>query len=1210
MNKMSKNTKLIRFNRHLFYVMFVFLLMGFLFQWFYKLSNTNQIDIKAKQHTISTLEKNGEMQISQIEQLIQNDKVDLLKRTLNAKNTCTFYVYQGDGLIFWSDNQIAPEKVENLTWEYKLLSNVHALTKSLQIDGYTIVAYIPLKYNYPYENKELQNEFITPLHLPKSVDIVLGSEDDENAIFNLKGEYLFSLQPQENAITHNESLTTVSLLFFFLAFTLFFYFIARFPVLFGKKQLELKKFLFLIGFLSLFVFLSIYFSFPSALFQNNIFTPYQYASGQFLSTLTHLFFLTAFIFSAVFLFYYYVNRITTNGKYKLVKEFFLLSLSGGYFILVVSLLKGVIFNSSSEVYISNFKDISFFSVSYYILFLFWGISLMFLFLKTHRIILQNKKIDTIIKMNVLVTSIFGQIIYFSFGVYGKVFTIAYILIVISFYLLYFLIGKGKKSFFLIGWIVVFTLFITLITTRLNNDKKFEKFQMIVENSYDNEMTEEDRTATSLLGEFHKDIVKDRKLAYLVHFPDSLVKATNHVKNAYLRGFWNKYEVRVFATKEGSELNEAYEEEILNWGRKLKATNFYSIRNPKSEMTFLGSFKSVRKNDEINFYLEFYPRRNYKSYSFPNLLIENEPGVQEKLRLSSARYAFRELVLSSGGFQYDNDASWIQKEKNNYFTQEYRGYKHYIYVPDSYNYSILSEESSEDWVFYLLHFFYVFTLYVTLSYGITWFSRIVFSDRKIIYNFATKFLIAFTALILMSFFAIFFLTVNYMQQKYEQEQKQNLEATKNYIQMALQEKYYWQEKIDSTNTATLNVELQDLSYIYQTDIHVFDANGKLIGTSQPALFSREIISNRLSPNVFFSHLENVNKNEKIGNLEYLTAYTNFYNGDFLQLGFIAVPQFLSKNLIQEDVESLLIVIVHIYLIFTFLAIIMSLIITRQISLPLTLLQNSLKRIQLGQVNKKINYKPKDEVSQLVTQYNVMVEKLEKSAKLLAKSERESAWKTMARQVAHEINNPLTPMKLTIQHLRHIKSIDDNRFDEYFEKSSQTLIEQIENLSKIATSFSSFAKLPEAKLKKVDIAKKLQSVFVLYENSDEKIKMSYHGKEKDVFVNGDIEQLILVFNNLIKNAQQSIPPDREGKIDVSISTLESNVIILIQDNGLGIDDAIREKLFVPKFTTKTSGMGLGLSISMKIIQSFNGTIEVESKKNVGSEFKIILPIWEKS
>ncbi|MPM97684.1 Signal transduction histidine-protein kinase AtoS [bioreactor metagenome] len=213
--------------------------------------------------------------------------------------------------------------------------------------------------------------------------------------------------------------------------------------------------------------------------------------------------------------------------------------------------------------------------------------------------------------------------------------------------------------------------------------------------------------------------------------------------------------------------------------------------------------------------------------------------------------------------------------------------------------------------------------------------------------------------------------------------------------------------------------------------------------------------------------------------------------------------------------------------------------------------------------------------------------------------------MARQVAHEINNPLTPMKLTIQQLIRTKHLDHDSFDAYFEKSTQTLIEQIDNLSRIAGTFSQFARMPETKFTKVDVAAKLFSVVELFKNNHENIDISYSGVEKDVCVNGDAEQLLQVFNNILKNATQAIKDGTKGKISVELETINNEILIKFTDNGVGIPLPIQQDIFKPNFTTKSTGMGLGLSLSKSFIENMNGTISFSSKIKTGTTFAIRLP-----
>ena len=257
-------------------------------------------------------------------------------------------------------------------------------------------------------------------------------------------------------------------------------------------------------------------------------------------------------------------------------------------------------------------------------------------------------------------------------------------------------------------------------------------------------------------------------------------------------------------------------------------------------------------------------------------------------------------------------------------------------------------------------------------------------------------------------------------------------------------------------------------MYQIDINVYDNNGQLAGSSQPIIFNKNLLSRHIAPRPYFRGNSTLNQEENIGNFRFLNGYTDFLNGDYVQIGYISIPLFISNEVVKSEMEEFFSVVIHIYLIIVLLSILLSFIIGKQLSAPLILIQDKLRKMRLGQRNEKIDYHENNEIGQLVKQYNKTLDELEKSAIVLAQSEREAAWKTMARQIAHEINNPLTPMKLTIQQLRRTKDGNDGRFDDYFNRSTNMLIEQIDNLSRIAGSFSNFAKMPEARFEVFDIA----------------------------------------------------------------------------------------------------------------------------------------------
>lgn len=239
---------------------------------------------------------------------------------------------------------------------------------------------------------------------------------------------------------------------------------------------------------------------------------------------------------------------------------------------------------------------------------------------------------------------------------------------------------------------------------------------------------------------------------------------------------------------------------------------------------------------------------------------------------------------------------------------------------------------------------------------------------------------------------------------------------------------------------------------------------------------------------------------------------------------------------------------------------------------------------------------------------MIRKLEESTTKLKQSEREGAWREMAKQVAHEIKNPLTPMKLSIQHLMRVQQTQPERAAEMMEKVSGNLIEQIENLSRIASEFSNFAKMPRANRQVLQLNEVINSVYQIFRETPDDSELLYMElPAQTVEVFADKGQIIQVLNNLIKNAIQAIPDDRQGMITLKLIPKEDIAYILVEDNGSGIPDAMIEKVFSPNFTTKTSGMGLGLAISKNIIDATGGQIYFKTKANQGTTFYIELPIY---
>lgn len=465
-----------------------------------------------------------------------------------------------------------------------------------------------------------------------------------------------------------------------------------------------------------------------------------------------------------------------------------------------------------------------------------------------------------------------------------------------------------------------------------------------------------------------------------------------------------------------------------------------------------------------------------------------------------------------------------------------------------------------------------------------------------------------ALLLLAFGYIFTVSVSYVRHHYADRQKNSLQEKCLFIQSALQNLYYWDYSMSTIDGSGLSVDLRDLAHTYATDIHVYDLDGRLVGSSTPQLFEHGLLSDRLAPEVFFLDESTMTLYSTLGDISYLSAFTEFKNGNPTRLGYIAVPSFISEDEMAREVDAYMARLLPAYLIVLILALIVSVVVARGLAHPLTVMAQNMRDIDFGAPHRYINYPYHDEVGELVARYNQMVDQIDLFTRRLARSEREGAWRTMARQVAHEINNPLTPMKLTIQQLQRVKGTD--RFDELFERATAMLIEQIDNLSRIATSFSSFARLPQVQTSAVDIAEKLTAAIALSANNSHNIPIRYVGPDKGVMVEADGEQIGQVFTNIFRNAIQAIGDKQDGDIIVVLTNPQSTndnrmneVEISISDNGPGIPEEIRDKIFVPDFTTKSNGTGLGLTISKNIVEGSDGRITFTTSDK-GTTFYIYL------
>ncbi len=405
----------------------------------------------------------------------------------------------------------------------------------------------------------------------------------------------------------------------------------------------------------------------------------------------------------------------------------------------------------------------------------------------------------------------------------------------------------------------------------------------------------------------------------------------------------------------------------------------------------------------------------------------------------------------------------------------------------------------------------------------------------------------------------------------------------------------------------------LSDIHNMDINLFNLDGTLMASSAGYIYDHGVIAPLMSSMAYYelrSGVSNIKRQEeKLGNLSFQSAYIPIKSIDQETLGYLNIPYYSEESDLRNNIYQFIGAMLNVYVFLLIIAGISAIFVARSITKPLEEVGDSLKMVKLGK-NNPITWKGKDEIGQLITEYNKMITKLEENTEMLKISEREGAWREMAKQVAHEIKNPLTPMKLSIQYLLHATKTNPNNIEPLLKRVSDTLIEQIDGLSRIASEFSNFAKMPKAQREVFNLNELLHSVYQLFSKSEPpNIRIGLELPDQQFLVNADRGHLMRVFNNLVQNAIQAIPDQHSGEIKIQLIQLDAqHLAVKVMDNGTGISSEIRKKVFFPNFTTKNSGMGLGLAISKNIIDNIDGNIYFQSEEGVGTTFTVELPIHQ--
>lgn len=402
-------------------------------------------------------------------------------------------------------------------------------------------------------------------------------------------------------------------------------------------------------------------------------------------------------------------------------------------------------------------------------------------------------------------------------------------------------------------------------------------------------------------------------------------------------------------------------------------------------------------------------------------------------------------------------------------------------------------------------------------------------------------------------------------------------------------------------------IYEISSTHKLKITIFDLEGNLIITSNTTnsfdtTKEAQALSGQVLEDLETLPSHRVFSNVVIDNISKETSYTYVTDLKFKRIGVLEL-KFSQDNYEEaKELKEFMIRLTYVYLFMFVIAIAIAYFLSSYITRSIKTISDKIYKTRLNKRNEKIEFnKGSSEISTLVNAYNQMIDELQESAVKLAQSEREQAWREMAKQVAHEIKNPLTPMRLSVQSFERKFDPEDPNIKEKLKEFSQTLIQQIDIMSSIASAFSDFAKMPTQKREKIDVVEVVKQALDIFDED----YISYSFTEDKIIANLDKSQVIRIVTNLITNASQATEQIENPKIKVHVSSTKETIKIAVTDNGKGIDESVKDLIFEPKFTTKTSGMGLGLAIIKKIIEANKGSINFVSSKEKGTTFTVTFP-----
>ncbi len=1178
---------------------------------------------------------NDSVQFKMLQSLDRDEKSALsLIQSITKSKKIYFCTYQQNHLTFWSSSRIVPDSAlayPNGTSFSHENNGYYEVIKKAQ-GNFSVLFFIPVKTDYTINNQYLKNQFSTQLLDNDYLDLTPSKGKKTFKITSLSQQALFYVKLKNRY--HSNYFASLEIALWGFSILALFALVYNFCTYLADKgyvkRALLLAVLFVLACIGINFFLHVldYASGAKALpllRLNNVYISY-FSIGDIALIIIFITWLAAFVYS---------NRarllnssVRPGNSYVLfgLMLFLLIGLSVAF----SSLFSNLIIDSRIQFDIDNLLNLTAYNFLGAIM-LCLSYLIFYLFAETCIIICQKLSITNTTKL-VLFTVAIVLTTWLHLYI-CKEFTLFYLLwaAVVAW--------RAYNVFYEGGTMPAVTFIIILFLASLIATLNLAVIQKVLDKEYSRQLVQKlanttDDSAEIIFRRVEGKIENDPVLIRYFSKPDrNELYLKNHIRNLYFDDYLSKYKLKVYAYnnlhhnisgQQDYELN-VFQNMVLLGSPQVKGTTcFYKSNESFGERIYF-ALLPIKKGKELEgtLVVELKSKSLENNASFPQLLSNEDTVKQSNFKnYSYAFYKDNKLLNQNGKYEYNLTNKQFKAKINDYDffeTHEADGnYYHQIYQLNARKLIVVTMEDKHlsDEVSVFIFFFVIFLSFTLLVTAFYWFwnrikklnfNHFVWSLQVAANNllYKTRIQISMVASVVITLLIIGIVTfITFGTQDRKQQDDLNHERIK---QIASD---YESQFVDSkiTNPEERELRFSAFAETYGVDLILYDTRGVPLLYTQPKLYNYGLIGRRMNATAFIK-MKRLQKSEllndeDIGSFKYKSAYIPIHDSELKVINFLQLPYFSNEAQYNARIGYFINSMLNVYALVLVAVGLFAVFIAKRITNPLTLIQQGLTNTMYGRKTEPINWKRNDEIGSLIKEYNKMITSLELSAGKLAKSERENAWREMAKQIAHEIKNPLTPLKLGLQLLSKSWKDKDPKFDTKFQKFSLSFIEQIETLSRIATEFSDFAKLPDAKPEVVNIFDVISRATNIFSQSDN-MRIDFAPPDELYLIRADKDQLMRCFNNLLKNAIEAMPENHRGVITITYQTNKNNIQVDVKDNGNGIPENLRSSIFQPNFTTKSSGTGLGLAFIKNAIENAGGKIWFESEINVGTTFFLLLP-----